>query len=304
MKHQIEIRHLRYFLAVAEELHFRKAADKLFVSQPGLSRQIKQMEEELGFALFERSNRRVTLTKAGKYLKDEVEHIIKNLEDTFNHAQLIHEGMEGQISFGYVGSAMQNVIPELLLQIREDYPNIHYSLREMENPEQIDALLLNDVDLAFVRLEKVPKGLDIRPVFEDTFSLVLPKDYDLTHINLESLFQFKNEDFILFDQSYSPAYYEQVMQIFEQSGFQPNISHNTVHASTIFRLVENNLGLSIVPSSLKLGYDMNVKFIELDKIPQRTILSVAWNQDNRNPILGKILTKIFKSKRIPKKTLN
>jgi len=234
MRHQIEIRHLRYFLAVAEELHFRKAADKLFVSQPGLSRQIKQMEEELGFALFERSNKRVTLTKAGKYLKDEVEHIIKNLEDTFDHAQLIHEGMEGQISFGYVGSAMQNVIPELILRIREDYPNIHYSLREMENPEQIDSLLLNDVDLAFVRLEKVPKGLDIRPVFEDTFSLVLPENYELDHINLENLVQFKNEDFILFDQSYSPAYYEQVMQIFKQSGFQPNISHNTVHASTIF----------------------------------------------------------------------
>jgi DNA-binding transcriptional LysR family regulator len=292
MRHQIEIRHLRYFLAVAEELHFRKAADKLFVSQPGLSRQIKQMEEELGFALFERSNKRVTLTKAGKYLKDEVEHIIKNLEDTFDHAQLIHEGMEGQISFGYVGSAMQNVIPELILRIREDYPNIHYSLREMENPEQIDALLLNDVDLAFVRLEKVPKGLDIRPVFEDTFSLVLPENYKLEDINLESLVQFKNEDFILFDQSYSPAYYEQVMQIFKQSGFQPNISHNTVHASTIFRLVENNLGLSIVPSSLKLGYNMKVKFIELDKIPQRTILSVAWNTVNRNPILGKILSKV------------
>ncbi len=292
MRHQIEIRHLRYFLAVAEELHFRKAADKLFVSQPGLSRQIKQMEEELGFALFERSNKRVTLTKAGKYLKDEVEHIIKNLEDTFDHAQLIHEGMEGQISFGYVGSAMQNVIPELILRIREDYPNIHYSLREMENPEQIDALLLNDVDLAFVRLEKVPKGLDIRPVFEDTFSLVLPEKYELEHINLENLVQFKNEDFILFDQSYSPAYYEQVMQIFKQSGFQPNISHNTVHASTIFRLVENNLGLSIVPSSLKLGYNMKVKFIELDKIPQRTILSVAWNTANRNPILGKILSKV------------
>jgi len=292
MRHQIEFRHLRYFLAVAEELHFRKAADKLFVSQPGLSRQIKQMEEELGFPLFERTNKRVTLTKAGKYLKEETVLIFKNLEDTFDHAQLIHEGMEGQISFAYVGSAMQNVIPELILKIREDHPNIHYSLREMENPEQIDALLLNDVDLAFVRLEKVPKGLDIRPVFEDTFSLVVPENFELENIDLNSLTQFKKEDFILFDPSYSPAYYEQVMEIFKQSGFQPIISHNTVHASTIFRLVENNLGLSIVPSSLRLGYDMRVKFIELNQIPQRTVLSVAWNTNNRNPILGKILSKI------------
>lgn len=296
MRHQIEFRHLRYFLAVAEELHFRKAADKLFVSQPGLSRQIKQMEEELGFPLFERTNKRVTMTKAGKYLREEVALIFKNVEDTFDHAQLIHEGKEGQISFAYVGSAMQNVIPELILKIREDHPNIHYSLREMENPEQIDALLLNDVDLAFVRLEKVPKGLDIRPVFEDTFSLVVPKNFEIENIDLDSLTQFKNEDFILFDPSYSPAYYEQVMEIFKQSGFQPIISHNTVHASTIFRLVENNLGLSIVPSSLRLGYDMKVKFIELDQMPQRTVLSVAWNRSNRNPILGKILSKISMKK--------
>ena len=295
MGYQIEIRHLNYFLAVAEELHFRKAADRLFISQPGLSRQIKQMEAELGFPLFERTNKKVILTKAGKYLKEEVVMGLKHLNDSFDHAQLIHEGMEGQISLGYVGSAMQNVIPQLLLKIREDHPKVHYSLREMENPDQIDALIQKEIDLAFVRLDKVPKGLEIRPVFEDTFSLVLPKEHPINKENFQGLKSFKEEAFILFDQSYSPAYYEQVMQIFKRSGFHPIISHNTVHASTIFRLVENNLGISIVPSSLGLGYNMNVKLIELDRIPQKTVLSVAWNSSNRNPILNKILSKIFKN---------
>ena len=169
MSNQIELRHLRYFLAVAEELHFRKAADRLFISQPGLSRQIKQMEDELGFPLFERSNKKVYLTKSGRYLQNEVTLALKNLDDMISHAQLIYEGMEGQISLGYVGSAMQNVIPEIILRIKEDHPNIHYSLKEMENPEQIDALFMKEIDLAFVRLDKVPKGLHIRPVFEDTF---------------------------------------------------------------------------------------------------------------------------------------
>ena len=295
MSYQIEIRHLNYFLAVAEELHFRKAADRLFISQPGLSRQIKQMEAELGFPLFERTNKKVILTKAGKYLKDEAVMVLKHLNDSFDHAQLIHEGMEGQISFGYVGSAMQNVIPQLLLKIKEDHPKVHYSLREMENPDQIDALIQKEIDLAFVRLDKVPKGLEIRPVFEDTFSLVLPKEHPINKENFQGLKSFKEEPFILFDQSYSPAYYEQVMQIFKRSGFHPIISHNTVHASTIFRLVENNLGISIVPSSLGLGYNMNVKLIELDRIPQKTVLSVAWNASNRNPILSKILSKIFEN---------
>ena len=292
MGYQIELRHLHYFLAVAEELHFRKAADRLFISQPGLSRQIKQMENELGCKLFERSNKKVLLTKAGKYLREESRMILKHLNDSFDHARLIHEGMEGQISFGYVGSAMQNVIPQLLLKIKEEHPKVHYSLREMENPDQIDALIQKEIDLAFVRLDKVPKGLEISPVYEDTFSLVLPKNHPVTKENFKGLQSFKEEAFILFDQSYSPAYFEQVMQIFKQSGFHPNISHNTVHASTIFRLVENNLGISIVPSSLALGYNMNIKLIELNKIPQKTVLSVAWNLSNRNPILGKILNKI------------
>jgi len=292
MSYQIEIRHLKYFLAVAEELHFRKAAEKLFISQPGLSRQIKQMELELGLVLFERTNKKVVLTKAGNYLKDEVTMLLKNMNDSFDHAQLIQEGMEGHISIGYVGSAMQNVIPELLLKIQEDHPKVHYSLREMENPDQIRALLQSEIDLAFVRLDKVPRGLEIRPVFEDTFSLVLPKNHPINKENFQGLKTFEEEAFILFDQSYSPAYYEQVMQIFMQSGFHPIISHNTVHASTIFRLVENNLGISIVPSSLGLGFNMNIKLIELDKIPQKTVLSVAWNPLNRNPILEKILSKV------------
>lgn len=293
MSNQIELRHLRYFLAVAEELHFRKAADRLFISQPGLSRQIKQMEQELGLDLFERSNKKVYLTKSGKYLQQEVELVLKNLDHMFSHTQLIDQGKEGEISFGYVGSAMQNVIPEFILKIKDDYPNIHYNLKEMENPDQIDALFMKEIDLAFVRLDKVPKGLNIHRVFEDTFSLVLPESHALNQNNFKGLSALKEEPFILFDQSYSPAYYEQVMQIFEQSGFHPQISHNTVHASTIFRLVENNLGISIVPSSLLLGYSMNIKSIELNQIPQRTVLSVAWSSSNRNPILNKILTFIL-----------
>lgn len=294
---QIEHRHLRYFLAVAEELHFRKAADKLYISQPGLSRQIKQLETALGFPLFERNNRKVFLTRAGNYLKNEVELTLKNMEKSFEHARLIHEGMEGQINLGYVGSAMQNVAVEVLKKIRKDHPNVHYSLKEMENPDQIDALLAQNIDLGFVRLDKVPKGLSIQPVFQDTFSLVLPTDHPLDASRFSGLDQFKDESFILFDPSYSPAYFNQVMQIFNQSGFDPIISHNTVHASTIFRLVENNFGISIVPSALKLGYDMRIKFIELNKIPQRTVLSVAWNQSNRNPILDQVLSFVLPQKK-------
>lgn len=293
MSNQIEVRHLKYFLAVAEDLHFRKAAERLFISQPGLSRQIKQMESELGFPLFHRTNKKVTLTKPGEYLKREISMTLKNLDDAITHARYLNEGVVGQINFGYVGSAMQNVLPDLLLRIREENLNIHYNLKEMENPDQIEALLSQEIDLGFVRLKRIPRGLNIHPVFEDTFSLVLPKNHSLNKDNFRNLSQLKEEPFILFEQTYSPDYFDQVMQIFTDSGFSPIISHNTVHAGTIFKLVENNFGISIVPTALQIGYSDSIKFIELKNISQRTVLSVAWNSGNRNPILHKILENIL-----------
>ena len=244
----------------------------------------------MGYALFKRTNKKVHLTKAGRYLQREVGLALKHMNSILEHGSLIDEGMEGEFHFGYVGSAMQNVAPEILRKMKKSVPNIHYSLKEMENPAQIDALLMQEIDLGFVRLDKVPKGLRIQPVFEDTFSLVLPRDHAVNQENFKGLADLKEESFILFDPSYSPAYFEKVMEIFKESGFQPLISHNTVHASTIFRLVENGLGISIVPSSLRLGYDLNIQFIELDQISQRTVLSAVWNTSNRNPVLQRILS--------------
>ncbi len=289
MSNQIENRHLRYFLAVAEDLHFRKAADRLFISQPGLSRQIKQMEDDLGVKLFERHNRKVELTEAGKYLKTEVSQNLKELEDILLHTKLLNNGVQGNLSFGYVGSAMHQLIPDLLLRFKKEYPKVIFNLKEMDNQRQIKSLLSKEIDIGFVRLERVPRTLEILPILKEPFCLVLPKDHPIDISNFKNLKQLKNESFIMFDPSYSPSYYEKVMQLFDDSGFSPIISHNTIHASSIYRLVENSLGISIVPQSLQLGYNMGVKFIELNKIKHQTVLSVVWNKNNRNPVLSSLL---------------
>ncbi|NAS31893.1 LysR family transcriptional regulator [Flavobacteriaceae bacterium R38] len=289
MSYQIELRHLKYFLAVAEDLHFRKAAEKLYISQPGLSRQIRQMEDDLNVKLFERNNRNVVLTPAGLYLKKEASTLLKNLENALSHTKLLDEGAEGKIKLGYVGSTMQNVIPDLLVAFRKHHPEVRFSLKEMYNMRQIEALLSQEIDVGFVRLNEVPDELNIKPVFKDTFSLVLPENHSSSSDNFTSLSQLKHESFILFEKDYSPAYYKSVMSIFDYGKFTPLVSHTTVHANTIFKLVENGFGIAIVPTSLKLGYDMPIKFIELSKIPQRTILSAVWNKKNRNPMLSKIL---------------
>ncbi len=285
----IELRHLRYFLAVAEELNFRKASENLFISQPGLSKQIANLEGELGFKLFDRNNRNVKLTSEGEYLQKEISLILKNLGNTLSDAKLMSEGLQGTIRMGYVGSAMQNVIPELLLNLKNSLPKIRFTLKERDNSAQVRALKNGEIDLGFVRLNQVPKPLILKPVLNDTFSLVLPSEHTISQSNFTSIAQLKEESFILFEEKYSSIYYQNVMSIFEQAEFAPTISHYTVHANTIFRLVENGFGVSIVPTSLKNGYDMNIQFIELREIPQRAILSAVWNGENRNPALAKIL---------------
>lgn len=285
----MELRHLRYFVVLAEELHFGRAAARLFIAQPGLSRQIRQLEDELEVKLFERNNRKVALTAAGAYFLRQSNQILGELEVSVANLRQIADGVRGQLRIGYIGSAMQRTIPELLLAVKEAYPNIRFSLREMDNPEQLEALRSREIDLGFVRVERVPPPLKTKAVFQDTFSLVLPKDHPTTTANFKGLASFKDAPFILFESTYSESYYEKVLQLFDGAGFVPTVSHSTVNASSIYRLVANGMGLSIVPTVLCDGYDMGVKFIELDRLPQRTTLRAVWHSEVNGKLLDWVL---------------
>jgi DNA-binding transcriptional LysR family regulator len=285
MSNQLELRHLNYFLAVANELHFRKAAEKLFISQPGLSRQIKQMEDILETQLFERNKKKVSLTPAGHFLKKEVEFIFNHLEKVERQLKLVGDGNSGELRIGFLGSAMQQIIPDLLLKIKKNYPRVKTSLEELSNFAQVDAVLNDQLDMGFVRVARVPNTLHMKTVFKDTFSLVLPERYPILTRDFKGMHQFLNDEFILFSQAYSPLYYDTIMSICQDAGFVPKVSHKSVHAHTIFKLVENHMGIAIVPTALQNGFQMRVKFIELKNIPQRAELSVIWKKEHTNPVL-------------------
>ncbi|WP_108867145.1 LysR family transcriptional regulator [Aquimarina aquimarini] len=289
MGYQIELRHFTYFMAVAEELHFRKAADRLFISQPGLSRQIKQMEEIMGVTLFIRNKRKVSLTAAGNYLKKELDYIFNHIDFTVKQTRLIDKGSDGEIRIGFLGSAMQAVIPELLVKVNEEYPTIQFSLEEMSNYLQVEAIEKDQLDIGFVRLARVPKDIQMKTIHTDTFSLVLPSNHHLTEKTFTSVKQVSGEHFILFSSDYSSLYFDIIMSICEDKGFTPKVSHKSVHAQTIFKLVESGLGVAIVPTSLQQGFDLDVKFLEIPKIPQKATLSFIWKKDNRNPALQQIM---------------
>lgn len=289
MSNQIEFRHLRYFQTVAKELHFRKASEKLFITQPALSRQIQQLEEYVGAKLFDRDKRNVSLTKAGEYLLKESQFMFDHLGFIKDNIRHIASGDEGEIRIGFVGSAMQSVIPALLKKINKKSPGVHFVLTELTNQDQVDLIRNDQLDLGFIRTMRLPEGLNKLDVFDETFCLVLPKSHPITQKSFKSILDLKDEDFILFSSQYSHGYYDKIMSIFEDQGFTPRIAHESVHANTIFRLVENELGIGIVPSSLKQGFDLDIKFIELDKIPQRTTLSAIWKKGSLNPILENVV---------------
>ena len=161
----------------------------------------------------------------------------------------------------------------------------------MANKAQVEAIQRYQIDLGFVRLATVPTDLYLKPIFEEHFSLVVPKNYVIKLEDFEGLHQFEKAAFILFSSDYSSTYYNNIMSIFEDAGFQPKVSHKSIHANTIFRLVERGLGVAIVPHSLTLGVakSIDIQVIELKKLRQRATLSIIWKKERHFPALEKIL---------------
>lgn len=284
----MELRTLHSFLMLGKELHFAKAAEKLFITQPALTKQIKHLEAELDVQLFNRTKRKVALTPAGEYLMGEAEFMLNHAKNVVDATKRKARGEEGELRIGFVGSAMQQVIPQLLKRMNDHHPSIYASLDELNNKDQIDAITNDKIDIGFVRLENVHKGFQQKTVYEDSFSLVVSKDHPLNQ-PFHSLRDFVEERFILFSNDYSQEYYDNIMSIFKDHGFEPMVAYRSVQANSIFRLVEQRLGVAIVPSALANGIDLNIEFISLAHLPQRTKLLAIWTEKNRNDSLQKFL---------------
>lgn len=285
----MEFRQLQYFLGVANELHFSKAAEKLFIAQPALSRQIQALEENLSVLLFERDKRNVKLTPAGEYLCEEAAQVLSQLENITKRTRQIHQGEEGEIRIGHPGSAIYSVIPPLLSKLRSDFPQMKANLSEILEDDVFDFLKTYQIDVGFIREPFVDIQLNIKVLLEESFALVLPENHWITPENFRSLAQIKDEPFVLPPRHTGSTYYDLLIRMCEREKFSPNVVHESIHGATILRLVEYNLGISIMPISYRLSTAMRVKFIELTDIPERTQLSMAWRKNDGNPILQNFL---------------
>lgn len=296
----MELRHLKYFKIVAEELHFTRAAEKLFIAQPALTRQIKQLEKELDVLLFNRSKRVVTLTEAGKFLYEAAEDIFSTIEQVKSRTKQIETGLIGKIKVGYVGSAMISVLPKLITTLQKTQPDLHLELFEMTAKLQMEQLKAKKLDIGFMRIPQEEKDLNTEVIFIETYSLVLPANHPKNDKNYKGLHEFTKENFILTPRNAGERYFDNIISLFTTAGFSPNIVHESVYENATIRLVENNIGISIFPTSFKNAFNAKVKFIELKDIPNRLELSIVWRKDNDNPsllMMLKIIKKLFKSHR-------
>lgn len=282
----MELRHLLYFRTVAEELHFSKAAQKLFISQPPLSRQIRELEDELGVQLFIRSNKRVALTDAGKYFKAEVDAIFARLEEGKNMAKQIHRAESGELKIGYISSVYQSHLAEVLKAMRIAFPHIKTSLYEVPTLTQVRALEEGSLDVGILRSPVHSEKLQVQSLFFDPFMVVIPSGNKFKSQQELAAF-LKRSPFIFFNKGFAAHYNEKLIEICERMGFKPDIVHEANNVHSILQLIEAGLGVSILPSSLKKQYGhLNLAFIKLDNIPVKTEVVLAYKAANRNVALN------------------
>lgn len=248
----MELRHLRYFLAVAEELNFRRAAEKLGIAQPPLSSQIHDLENEIGVRLFRRVPKGAELTEAGVALLSAVPAVFDKLDQAVKLAQRGGRGEEGRLRVGYTGSASFNqIVPRSLRAFRRAYPNVALTLEELNSPQLLDQLSRQRLDAVFIRPGKEPPpGFTVTPLDEEPMMVVVPSSHRLAGRYAVDLAELKGEPFILFSRALGPGLYEEVIEGCRRVGFDPTVAQTAPQITSIANLVAVELGVSLVPAQV------------------------------------------------------
>ncbi|ACS85688.1 LysR family transcriptional regulator [Musicola paradisiaca] len=272
----IELRHLRYFIAVAEELHFGRAAEKLNISQPPLSQQIQILEEQVGARLLERNNRNVRLTPAGQQFLKESWGIINQVNQAAERAARIQRGELGELSIGFTSSApFVNKVSRSLLHFRQAYPDVHIQMLEINTKQQIEPLLSGKLDLGVMRNNPLPDALHHQLLLHEPMVAVVHEEHPLASSPEEciSIQQLANEPFVFFSREVGTALYDEILTLLKKYDIKPYITQEVGEAMTIIGLVSSGLGVSLLPASFRRIRVDGVKYLSLK---EKDAISEMW----------------------------
>jgi DNA-binding transcriptional LysR family regulator len=269
----MELRQIRSFLSIAETLHFGRTAELIHLSQPALSLQIRALEEEIGVRLFERNRRKTTLTAAGLAFRDDAVAALSQLEQAIRRARLAASGKLGLLRIGFVSTAGNEILPNIVRQFRESNPQVEFSLRNILTAEQVQMLESGSLDIGFLR---VPIGehsdLDVVTVHREPFVLVVPSSHKLAKRKRVRLREAADQDFVMYERPYAPGFHDLILGILRDAGIAPNVSQTAVEIPTLISLVASGMGITLLPASaVKHTVASVVACNILDRIPMAEI---------------------------------
>jgi DNA-binding transcriptional LysR family regulator len=263
----MELRHLRYFIAVAEELHFGRAAQVLGISQPPLSQQIQALEQEVGARLFERTNRRVELSEAGRLFLQEARLVLAQVDKAADVARRAQLGELGELKIGFTSSAPFNSsIPQAIFAFRQAFPAVHLNLQEMSSTEVAESLVDESIQVGLMRPLPLPDSLGVIELMREPLVAVLSAGHPLVEGSERGLHlaQLADEPFVFFPRTYGSGLYAQLLNLARDAGFSPHFAQEAGEAMTIIGLVAAGLGVSVLPASYQR--------IRIDGVVYRTLL--------------------------------
>lgn len=282
----VELRHFRHFIALAEELHFGRAARRCNISQPPFSVSIRQLEESLGVTLVERSTHGVRLTAAGTAYHQELVKAVSQVERARRHAQQVGAGLRGSIEVGFFASMLYRGLDQAVRLFAVECPDVRLRLIELSTVDQIPALLGHRIHYGFVHTDALPQSIVSQELLRERFMLCVPCHHSRAGQGRVSLADLATEDFILFSRNFSPRYYDQVISICVSAGFHPEIRHEARHWLTVLACVSKGMGITLVPSSLARTDAPGLAFVEIEDGPVRSFVRGAWRSaDADDPAL-------------------
>jgi DNA-binding transcriptional LysR family regulator len=286
----IDLRQMRAFAIVAEELHFGRAAEKLGIAQPPLSQQIRRLETKVGCRLFDRGTRRVELTEAGRALLATARRILLEATNGVEQARRVGRGDAGVLDVGFPATVALDLLPRVIRALRERHPGIELRLSELTTTPQRDALRTGGLDVGFLREPEPDASLQMETVMTERFIAVLPSTHRLaTHRRAVPLVVLAAEPFILFRRDVGPLFHDRILGLCGQAGFTPRIVQEPLEWQTVVSLVRAGLGVSIVPqcvSSLRLE---GATYKALTSSKARTSVVMCWHKDNRRTTLQRFI---------------
>ena len=288
----MEFRHLRYFLVLAEELHFGRAAQRLSISQPPLSTNIQQLEASVGTQLFTRNSKAVQLTAAGRAFVPQARALLEQAQQAARHARDVAEGLAGSLQMGFVGTMLYCGLPDLLRRFQIDHPKLRLTLKELSSSDQLIELTHERLDLGFVHTTRVPAGLSQILVASQPFVACLPVAHALAGERSLSLARLRGEPFACVSRGVSADYHQRIVALCTDAGFEPEIRYELRHWLSVVSLVSQGLGVALVPQALSRSALPGTAFVLLDSATMPYDTYCLWKTDRDHQALTAFLAAV------------